>query len=413
MLPLENVRVLDMGRYWAGPLLGLYLAYLGAEVVKLESCSSPDPLRLFARGIYPEGQTGEDFWNRSGLINERNRNKYGLALEITTMKGKEIFQRLLQKTDVLIENLSTEGAEKLGITYTALRESNPNIIWLSMRSRGDTGPEKNRRSFGPVLEACSGMLSVTGYEGEIYEFTSQGIPDVIGAMLSNGLIVAGLYWQRRTGGGNLHIDVSQQEGSSCAVAEAFMSYFVTGQVPGPKGNRHPVWIPSGCYRCGGDGWVTISIQSQEQWEKLCSIMGTPGLAQDSRFLDLVARYNNYDELDTIITGWTEGITATDAMARLQQAGIAATRVISPGELFDDPHFQARGFFHRHMQPGVGVYSHARLPMLFSGAESSVRLTAPRLGEHNHYVLKSWLGLTEEEIADLEWEGILGTEPKLR
>ena len=410
MLALEDIRILDLSRYLVGPFCTWILADTGAEVIKIESCSNPDPLRIEARGIYPGGEPGESPWNRSGMINERNRNKYGITLDLTTSQGKEIFLELVRISEVVVENFQAEVMNKLGLSYEVLKGVNPSIIIISLSSQGLTGPERNYRSFGPTLEETGGLLSITGYSGEPPYLSTLVFPDLLGGVFGVGLVVAALRYSRKTGK-PLHIDLSQRELTTCVIGEAIMDYAMNQRVWAAMGNQHPFLSPYGCYQCKGeDNWVTIAVSSDEQWKTLCELIGRPGLAKDSRFSDVLSRHNHQEELNRLIEEWTRTRDHYDIQSKLQKAGIAAGAVLNTEELFSDPHLKEREFFDLVEHPEAGAHYYLGRPFKLSKTPGRTRKPAPCLGEHNAYIYGEVLGLSPEKIAELEKEGVIGTTP---
>ena len=409
-LALKGVKILDLGMFWAGPYCGALLADLGAEVIKVESCRRPDPLRIQARGIYPQGDPGERPWNRSGMINERNRNKYGITLDLTLPKGREIFKKLVKQSDVIIENFSRKVMGSWDLDYPQLKEVNPAIIMISLSSQGLTGPDKDHVSFGPTLEDIGGLSYITGYPDQISTFMSFAYPDALAGVLGAGAVIAALRHRRKTGEG-MHIDLSQRELTTCIIGEVMMDYAMNRRVKEAAGNRHPTMAPYGCYPCQGeDKWITITISSDNDWGKLCQIMGKVELADDERFSDLPSRWHNQDKLDEIITEWTKGWDHYDLMHNLQKAGLAAGAVLNMKELFDDPHLKEREFFKAQTHPEAGTHLYKGKPIRLTKTPLREDMPAPCLGEHNSYIFSTLLGISPEEIVNLEEEGVIGNTP---
>lgn len=407
---LEGIRVLDMGMFMAGPVTGLLLADMGAQVIKVESARRPDPLRVVGRGLFPEGNPGERPWNRSGMINERNRNKYGITLDLTTPQGQDLFKRLVRISDIVSENFAFGVMAKFGLDYPELAKVNPQIIMISISSQGLTGPEKHYRSFGNTLEHLSGLAYITGYTDELPKFSSNAYPDTLAGVLSPGLLLAALRYRRRTGHG-LHLDLSQREQATAVMGDVLMDYFLNGRIPTTMGNRHPSNAPQGCYPCRGeDRWVTITVTSDEEWQRLCRVMGRPELAWEARFADVLSRGKNQDELDNLIKEWTLPRDHYEVMHLLQKEGIASGAVLDVAEVYRDPHLEARGFFEEATHPEAGTHRLKGRPLKLSKTPGSTRMPAPCLGQHNRFVFGEILGLSNVEIEELEGKGILSDTP---
>ena len=407
---LNDIRVLDLSRYLAGPFCTWILADLGAEVIKVESCRTPDPLRMEARDIYPEGNPGTEPWNRSGMINDRNRGKYGITCDLKMDRGKEIFKKLVKISDVVVENFQAGVMKKFNLDYTILKAVNPSVVMISLSSQGLTGPEKNYRSFGPTIEETSGLLSITVYPGEPPYISSLAFPDLLAGMLSIGIILAGIRHARKTGLG-MHIDLSQRELATSVMGEAVMDYVMNQRVWSAMGNRHPATGPYGCYRCKGeDAWVTIAVFNDEQWLQLCALMEQPKLAKDIRFEDALGRHRFQDELDPIITKWTAVHDPYDVQERLQQVGIPGGAVLNAKSIIENPHLKERSFFKQATHPVAGTHTYIGNPIRFSKASPCGQRPAPCLGEHNAFVYGELLGFAPTEIDELEQQGVIGTVP---
>ncbi len=409
-LPLEGIRVLDLGMFWAGPFAGKWLADAGAEVIKIESCSHPDNLRILARGGYPDGEPGERPWNRSGMINERNRNKLGVALEMGTDEGRDLFRRLVAISDVVIENFSTRVMRRWELDYPHLREINERIILASIYSQGATGPESGFVSYGGTLEQLAGLTYMTGYPNEMPAVMTVQLPDPVGGAMAAGLILAALRRRRLTGEG-AHIDVSQRENVTALLGQQVLDYSMNGRVTERAGNRDPHMAPHGCYRCEGeDAWVTVAVGSDEQWAGLCRAIGRPELAGDERFATVLGRHEHHDELDAIISEWTTGRSKFEAMDELQREGVAAGAVNTAADLYADRHLEARDYWEPADDPDAGRQLYPGRPMRLSKTPLSTRTPTPTLGQHNDYVFGGLLGLGADELAGLHERGIIGTEP---
>ncbi len=239
-LPLHGIRVLDLGMFWAGPYAGRLLADMGAEVIKVEGPHRPDPLRLVPRGLFPNGEPGEHPWNRSGMINERNRNKLAISLNLSQPQGLELFKKLVVISDVVIENFSARVMPNLGIDYPTLRDLNPRLVMVSIASQGLTGPERDTVSVDPIIQALSGLASLTGPPGKL-PTTNAYFSDPLAAVLAAGATLAGLLSRQQHGKG-VHIDCSQREMLTSVMGPALMAYLMNRSVATPQGNDDPIRV---------------------------------------------------------------------------------------------------------------------------------------------------------------------------
>ena len=414
-MPLKNYRVLDLSRIWAGPYCTKLFADMGAEIIKMESLSVYDSHRgpvNPAKGIaaYPDGEPGDEPWNRNGWFNCLHMSKYGVTLELTKDEGRRVFERLVSISDVVIENFRQGSLERLGYTYEELRKHRPDLIYVSMPAFGNTGPWKGYLGYGIGQEQLSGMAHMTGYRGEGPMKSGINHGDPITGSHAAGVLMAALRHRRRTGKG-MYIDVSQQESSVALMGPEVLAYQMTGQEPERRGNRSGWYAPANSYRCAGeDRWVTIAATNQDQWRSLAQAMDADGLADDPRFATNEARRENLDDLDRIISEWTIGLEAYDLTRKLQRLGVPAGPVLRGPDLLQDAHYKDRGTFVTVDHPQVGPKQYPGIPWKMSATPGVVRWPSPTLGQHNGEVYGELLGLNGLEIDQLDQTGVIGTKP---
>lgn len=415
-LALQGLRILDLTQVAAGPYATMLLGFMGAEVIKVESCSRLDisrgPVRPGPESarMYPGGEPGEHPWNRAGHYIHRNVNKLSLTLDLAAERGKALFLRLATKCDVLFENYRAAVMDRLGLGYATLSQVNPQLVYVKISSQGATGPERYYGSLGSTLEQTAGLASITGYADGKPLMTNETFPDPVVGILAVGACMAALRQRRQTGTGTF-VDLSQREVTASMLGEYVVDYTLSGRVPTPMGNRHPLRVPQGVYAClGKDQWVAISVDSDAAWRDVCQAIGQPHLADDPRFATILARRRHQDALDQILTAWTQEREHYQAMQSLQAHGVAAGAVLTGGDTLDDPHLKARGFWDVVEHPEAGTYKQVTTPWRLSKNPRRTAVPAPGLGAHNHYVLGELLGLSTADIADLEAQGIIGTQP---
>ena len=414
-MPLKNYRVLDLSRIWAGPYCTKLFADMGAEIIKMESLSVYDSHRgpvNPAKGIaaYPDGEPGDEPWNRNGWFNCLHMSKYGVTLELTKDEGRRVFERLVSISDVVIENFRQGSLERLGYTYEELRRHRPDLIYVSMPAFGNTGPWKGYLGYGIGQEQLSGMAHMTGYRGEGPMKSGINHGDPITGSHAAGILMAALRHRRRTGKG-MYIDVSQQESSVALMGPEVLAYQMTGQEPERRGNRSGWYAPANSYRCAGeDRWGTIAATNQDQWRSLAQAMDADGLADDPRFDTNEARRENHDDLDRIISEWTIGLEAYDLTRKLQRLGVPAGPVLRGPDLLQDAHYKDRGTFVTVDHQQVGPKQYPGIPWKMSATPGVVRWPSPTLGQHNREVYGELLGLNGLEIDQLDQTGVIGTKP---
>ena len=413
--PLKNYRILDLSRIWAGPYCTKLLADMGAEVIKMESLSVYDSHRgpvAPARGIaaYPDGEPGEEPWNRNGWFNCLHFSKYGVTLELTSPEGRAVFEKLVSITDVLIENFRQGSLARLGYDYQALRKSRPDLIYVSMPAFGNDGPWQSYLAYGIGQEQLSGMAHMTGYAGEGPMKSGINHGDPITGSHAAGVGLAALRHRRRTGQG-MFIDVSQQESAVSLIGAEVLAYQISGEEPERKGNHSSRVAPHNAYAClGDDRWITIAVANDRQWRALADLVAGFDLGSDPRFSTNENRLENQDKLDRIISGWTASQDAFQLADRLQEIGVPSSPVLRGPDLLDDAHYKERGTFVAVDHPHVGMRWYPGISWKMSATPGQIRWASPALGQHNRQVYGQLLGLSEEEIAGLEDTGVIGTKP---
>jgi crotonobetainyl-CoA:carnitine CoA-transferase CaiB-like acyl-CoA transferase len=415
-LASEGLRILDMTQTAAGPYATLSQGFMGAEIIKVESCARMDINRGQPRPspetyrMYPQGVPGERSWNRSAHHIQRNVNKQSLTLDLATSQGKELFLGLTAICDALIENYRASVLDRLGVGYPVLSAVNSRLVYAKIGSQGATGPERDYGSLGSTLEQTAGLASITGYGDGRPLMTNETYPDPVVGILAVGALMSALRSRRQTGKGTF-IDLSQREVTVALLGEAVVDYSRAGRVTAPVGNEHPLMVPHGVYPCRGeDRWVALAVGSDKEWRGLCQAIGQPDLAEDPRFAILAMRRRHQPALDEVPTAWTRAHDHYQAMHILQAHGVPAGAVLTAGEVINDPHLEAREFWDTVNHPEVGTYRQVTTPWRFSKNPRRATGPAPGLGEHNSYVLGALLGLSRDEIEGLEAQGIIGTRP---
>ena len=416
-MPLQGVRVVDFSHVWAGPYCTRILGDMGAEIIKVESISRYDQERGPAQvagsgppGRYPDGDPGKRPYNRAARFNSYNRNKQGLTLDLRADDGLRLALELIAVSDVVVENFSTGVMQRLGLDYEDCRAVRPDVVYLTMSGFGRTGPEKGYVAFGITQEVMSGLSSITGYPGDMPTETGVMYGDPTGGVFGALAALSGLWHRRMTGEGQ-YVDLSQREAFTSLLPELLFEYTMNERVMEPMGNRHPEFAPHGCYRCQGeDSWVVITVTSEGQFDALCTATGHGDWANNPHFEDMASRKEHEDELDRVIQGWTEQSDSYQVMHLLQKAGVPAGAVLTNQQVLEDPHLNARGFFETSTHAEAGTHPYVGMPWKLSDTPAQTRLPAPRLGEHNDYVLGEVLGVPPEELERLAETSVIGTEP---
>jgi len=384
--PLKGCRVVELAHIMAGPVCGLMLADMGAEVVKVEKLAGDDTRRML-----PPDVKGE-----SAAFMMMNRNKRGIALDLKQDDGREALLRLLDRADVVIENYRKGTMEKLGLGYDTLKARNPGLIYCEISGFGRSGPYAERGGFDLIAQGMSGLMSITG-EGPGRPPVKVGAPvtDITAGILAAMGVSAAYAHKLQTGEGQ-KVDTSLFEAGIVHSYWQSAIAFATGVSPGAMGSAHPLNAPYQAFRTA-DGWVNIGAANQKNWERLVEILGRPELGSDPRFVTNDRRMANRPALEAALNKVFE-TKATDAwLAILEEGGFPAGPVLSIGEMHEDPQALAREMIVATDHPVAGRVNTLGLPVKFSATPGGIARPAPVLGQHSREVLAE-LGFSEREIA---------------
>ena len=396
-----GIHVVEFTGFAAGPVVGKHMADHGAEVVRVESATRPDGFRTH----YPPFKDDIPGLNRSGCFAIFNNDKCSMTLNLRQPKGIELAKRLVGWADVVIENFTPGTMKKLGLAYGSLCQVKQDIIMLSTCNQGQTGPHASHPGFGSHLSSLSGFTSLIGYPDRPPAILYGPYIDFIGGGFGMIAVAAALDYRRRTGKGT-YIDLAQYEAGLHFIAPVLLDYALNGRVVQRQGNRSPSAAPHGAYPCQGDDrWCTISVHDDEEWSRLKAALGNPSWA-DSRYDTLLGRKAHEEEMDHHLAEWTRGFSPQEAMERLQAAGVHAAVVRNIGDLFSDEQLEHRHTWWELEHPEMGLHHYEAAPFILSETPAELSRPAPCLGEHNDYVYKDILGLSEEDCRTLGEEGVI-------
>jgi crotonobetainyl-CoA:carnitine CoA-transferase CaiB-like acyl-CoA transferase len=390
-MPFSGLKVIDFGTFWAGPFVSCYLGAMGADVIKIESAQRPDSFRYSM--AYP--QLGDDWYEQGGVWQGTNLNKRDLTLDLNDEDARKVFEKLVARSDVMIENFSPRVINNLGFGVDRLKELNPALIIVRMPGFGLEGPWQNYVGWAMSFEQACGAAWVTG-DPDGLPLNPGGFADPVIGMHAAVAVQAALNYRNRTGVAQV-IEVAQLETASCWTAEQVIAYSMTGKLQSRTGNRSETIAPQGVYQCSDGQWIALSIRDDEEWVRLIDAMGSPDGAGDSRFASLKGRLDNHDEIEKLISSWCGGLNSERSVTTLRSSGIPVTTVMAAPSLYDDPHLSARKFYQVLDHSTMGQRRYPRWPMIQNpGPKGLHRYGAPTLGQHNAEVLRE-LGLTESEI----------------
>ncbi len=399
---LNGIRVLDMTQFEAGPSCTETLAWLGAEVVKVENPRGGDPGRSFGG---PAGRDDPYFLNF-------NANKKSITVNLKDPAGLALVKDLAAKADVMVENFAPGAIERLGLGADVIRALNPSIIYCQVKGFGEGSPYEKNLAFDMIAQACSGIMSTTGELNGRPLKPGPSLGDTGTGMLLAISILGALFRRATTGQGD-HLQVAMQDAMLHYMRIAFAVQAKTGKAA-PRASDTSVTggnPPMGTYPCQGGGpndyvYVYTSRANPEHWRRLLGVIGREDLIGDERYDSPAARSERKAEVDEMVAAWTRRHTKHDAMEIIGAAGIPAGAVLDTMELTNDPTFEQRGIMQTIDHPGEGRFKMVAWPVRFSGSPPPVK-PAPLLGANNDDVLTDWLGLAPDQIGALRSNDIIG------
>jgi len=392
--PLAGMRVIELAHIMSGPICGMMLADMGADVIKVEKIPSGDDCRRFAP-ILPSGESA------SFLI--VNRNKRGIALNLKTEGGKEVLRTMLATADVVTENYRRGTMEKLGMGYEALRQVNPGLIYCAISGYGRTGPMADKGGFDLIAQGLSGLMSMTGEPGQAPIKAGSPVTDINAGILA-ALGISAAYARKKTTGLGQMVDTSLFEAGLQQMYWAFANYFADGTVLPKAGSANPTSAPYQAFRTR-DGWVNIGAANQSNYERLVGVLDIPRLAEDERFQTNAGRLRYRETLVEILTAKLVERDTADWLAVFDAIGLPSGAVLSVPEASSHEQAIARGMIVETEHPLAGSMRGIGLPIHFSDGCTTPSRSAPTLGQHTAEVLHEY-GFDDARIRSLKDEGAI-------
>ena len=390
--PLAGARVVELSHIMAGPVCGMMLADMGADVIKVERPTGDDTRRTI-----PPEVNGE-----SAAFMMMNRNKRGICLNLKEPGAVDALRRLIKDADILIENFRHDTMERLGLGYESLKQENPGLVYCALSGFGRTGPYATRGGFDLIAQGMSGLMSITG-EGPGRPPVKVGSPvtDITAGIIAAMGCLAAYVHRLKTGEGQM-VDTSLLEAGITHTYWQSAIAFATGIAPGPMGSAHPLNAPYQAFQTA-DGWINIGAANQTNWLRLLKVLDAEHLGEDPRFAANSGRMANLAELEAVLTGYFKERSSAEWLALFEEAGLPGGPVLNVMEMHADPHVLVREMVVTLNHPKAGETKAIGLPVKFSETPGGIRRPAPLLGQHTREVLAE-AGLSGEDIDSLVAKG---------
>ncbi len=393
-LPLDGIRVLDLSRVLAGPNCATFLSDMGADVVKVEGTDGGDE----TRGWVPR-RDGE-----SAAFLALNRNKQSMALNLKTDEGAEILRVMAGEADVLVENFRAGTMDRLGVGYEALSAINPRLVYCSVSAFGETGPMKDEAGYEAIMQAFSGVMSITGEPDGPPVRCGLSFIDLATGIISAYAIMGALIQRGRTGEGQ-KVETSLLETAVSLLSYHAEAYLLDGTVPERLGSGHPSMVPYRNFRCRDGRFIFIAASNDRLWERLCGVLGLDALLDDPRFGDAIGRVENRDEIEDIVAAKVAGYDLDRLHEVLREGGVPAAPVNTVDRLMNEPQVEHRGMVQTVSHPALGDIRVLGQPMKFSAMQAREVSSPPAYGQHTDEILRR-LGYADEDVAALKEKGVV-------
>jgi crotonobetainyl-CoA:carnitine CoA-transferase CaiB-like acyl-CoA transferase len=392
--PLSGIRVLDLTRVLAGPFCSMILADMGADVIKVEEPGKGDDTRS-----WPPFVGGEATYFLSV-----NRNKKSLTLNLKSPAARKVFQDLVRKSDVVLENFRPGTMEKLGLGYATLAKLNRKLIYCAVSGFGESGPEAGRAGYDLVVQAESGVMDITGFADGPPVKMGTSIADLVAGMSAAHGVSLALLARHRTRRGQ-KVELGMLDAMAALLTYQAGIYWGTGRTPTRRGNEHPSIVPYEVFKAA-DAYLTLGVANNSLWQRCCSAMERPDLVDDPRFATESARVENRATVVPMLNEILGARSADEWMKRFEAAGVPAGRIRTVPEVCESAHLQARGMIQRLEHPSAGAITVMGVPIKLHATPGEVKTPPPTLGQHTEQVLRTVLGLAPAQIRKLRAEGAL-------
>ena len=395
MRPLEGIRILDLTRVLSGPYCTMLLGDLGAEVIKVERPGEGDDTRAFAPPFQGD---------QAAYFLSINRNKKSITLDMKSEQGKEILWRLLDLSDVLVENFRPGAMERLGFGYEAVNDRRPAVIYCSISGFGDSGPQKDRAGYDVIVQGEAGIMDLTGPRDGPPHKVGTSIADLVSGLTAAQGILAALYAARIDGHGQ-RVHVSMYEAVAALLTFNASIYFATGNAPRRRGNEHATIVPYETFEAS-DGWINLGVANDDIWRRFCAAVGTAELVTDRRFANAPDRVRNRDALVPLIKTVIKQRSRDEWLKLLDDSGVPCGAIRTVAEVCDSEVLRARGMIAEMPHASAGNVKGIKSAIHLSETVLDTYTAPPKLGEHTNEVLTRLLGYSSDKVNALRREGVV-------
>ena len=389
MRPLEGLRVVDLTRVLSGPYCTMHLGDMGAEVIKVEQPGKGDDTRAFA----PPYQGDE-----AAYFLSVNRNKKSITLDMKSAAGKEVLWRLIEKSDILVENFRPGAMDRLGFSYDAVRKRRPGMVYASISGFGASGPQKDRPGYDVIIQGEAGIMDITGPRDGAPHKVGAAIGDLVSGLYAAQGVLAALYASKASGEGQ-QVTISMYEAVASLLTFNASIYYATGTSPVRRGNEHPTIVPYETFEAA-DGWINLGVANDDLWRRFCAGAERQDLVDDPRFAKAADRVRNREVLVPLVRAIVKARTRDEWLARMDKTGVPSGAIRSVGEVCDGDLLEARNMVAEMPHASAGTVKAIKSAVQLSGTPLDTYVAPPRLGEHTREVLTGLLGYSARDVDGL-------------
>ena len=397
MRPLEGLRVVDLTRVLSGPYCTMQLGDLGAEVIKVERPGEGDDTRSFAPPFQGD---------QAAYFLSVNRNKKSITLDMKSEAGKEVLWRLINVSDVLVENFRPGAMDRLGLGYAAVKARRPSMVYCSISGFGDTGVHKDRPGYDVIVQGEAGVMDVTGPRDGAPHKVGVAVADLVSGLNASQGILAALLTCKSTGLGQ-HVRISMYEAVAALLTFNASIFYATGNSPRRRGNEHPTIVPYETFEAA-DGWINLGVANDDLWQRFCAAADRPALKSDPRFAKASDRVRNREELVPLVKAIVKERSRDEWLNRLDKAGVPSGAIRTVGEVCDGEVLKSRDMVAEMQHPSAGVVKGIKSAMHLSQTPLNSYEPPPQLGEHTREILTGVLGYSASDFDQLVRDKVIQT-----